>query len=152
MKHRFSTAAGCSLAVLALAGGCAMGPDYKRPEVAAPDNFRFATSQTTNSLADLPWWQMFQDPYLQDLIRDALTNNYDLKVAVARVEQARNVAVAARAPLFPQIGYSGGVGSGRNALYNAPATLNGATESSAFATRAKRLARDTWPPTKPGAA
>ena len=52
----------------------------------------------------------------QELIRVALANNYDLKQAVARVEQARNVAVAARAPLFPQVGYGGDVGRGRNAV------------------------------------
>ena len=76
----------------------------------SPENFRFAESQNTNSLADLPWWQVFKDPMLQDLVRTALTNNYDLKQAVARVEQARNLAVAARSAFFPQIGYGGNVG------------------------------------------
>ena len=116
---------------LLLLGGCAVGPGYRRPAVNAPENFRFASAQTTNSFADLPWWQLFKDPVLQDLIRAAITNNYDLKQAVARVEQARNLAVASRAAFFPQIGYGGDVGRGRNALYNAPASLNGATESSA---------------------
>ena len=111
--------------------GCAVGPNYKRPAVNEPESFRFASGQTTNSLADLPWWQVFKDPILQDLIRAAITNNCDLKQAVARVEQSRNLAVAARAPLFPQIGYGGDVGRGRNALLNAPAPLNGSTESSA---------------------
>ena len=90
--------------------GCAVGPDYKRPSVVAPETFRFGTNPTTNSLGELPWWEVFKDPTLQELIRVALTNNYDLKQAVARVEQARNVAVLARAPLLPQVGYSGGVG------------------------------------------
>jgi multidrug efflux system outer membrane protein len=132
------------VAVLLIVGGCAMGPDYKRPAVSAPDNFRFATSQTTNSLADLPWWEMFHDPILQNLIATAITNNYDLKVAVARVEQARNFAVAARAPLFPQIGYSGGVGRGKNAFLNTPAGLNGATESSASLTLNAFWEVDLW--------
>ena len=70
---------------------------------------------------------------LQDLVRIALTNNYDLKQAVARVEQARNQAIAARSAFFPQIGYNGNVGRGRNSLYNAPAATGGATESSALA-------------------
>ena len=86
---------------LFLVAGCAVGPNYKRPAVNAPDNFRFAESQTTNSLADLPWWEVFKDPMLQDLIRTALTNNYDLKQAVARVEQARNQVIVARSAFFP---------------------------------------------------
>src|SRR5437868_752047 len=102
--------------------GCAVGPNYGRPSAGAPENFRFANgTTTTNSLGDLPWWEIFRDPTLQELIRVALTNNYDLKQAVARVEQARNVAIAARAPLLPQIGYGGDVGRGRNAAFNTPA-------------------------------
>jgi len=90
-RMKFKINAGFSLVVaLALLGGCAVGPNYKPPAANAPDNFRFAQSQTTNSFADLPWWEVFKDPVLQDLIRTALTNNYDLKQAVARVEQARN--------------------------------------------------------------
>ena len=115
----------------AVLGGCAMGPNYKRPAVNAPTEFRFAENQTTNSLADLPWWQVFKDPILQGLIGTAITNNYDLKQAVARVEQARNQAAAANAAFFPQAGYGGDIGRGRNALYNSPASLNGATDSSA---------------------
>ena len=123
-----------SLAVfvtLAAFGGCAVGPSYKRPLVDAPPGYRFAATTGTNSVGDLPWWQVFKDPRLQDLIGTALTNNYDLKQAVARVEQARQQAVVVRAPLFPQINYGGDIGRGRNALFNTPATLQGGTESSA---------------------
>jgi multidrug efflux system outer membrane protein len=80
-------------------------------------------------LGDLPWWEVFKDATLQELIRAALTNNYDLKQAVARVEQARNMAAAARAPLLPQIGYGGDVGRGRNAMLNTPVAMNGVTEN-----------------------
>jgi multidrug efflux system outer membrane protein len=119
------------LLVLVLIGGCAVGPNYKRPAVDTPPDFRFAPTQSTNSLGDLPWWQVFKDPYLQDLIRAALTNNYDLKQAVARVEQTRQLAVVARAPLFPSINYGGDVGRGRNAVFNSIAPLgNGATTTS----------------------
>jgi multidrug efflux system outer membrane protein len=132
------------IVVLALAGGCAVGPNYRQPAVNSPENFRFARSQDTNSLADLPWWEVFKDPTLQDLVRTALTNNYDLKQAVARVEEARNQAVAVRSAFFPQIGYSGNVGRGRNALYNAPVTLNGATESSVSASLNAAWEIDFW--------
>jgi outer membrane protein, multidrug efflux system len=116
---------------LVVLAGCAVGPNYKRPAVDTPASYRFAPETATNSLGDLPWWQVFKDPILQDLIHIALTNNYNLKQAVARVEQARQQAVVARAPLFPAIGYGGAVGRGRNALINTPNPQNGATVSSA---------------------
>src|SRR5882672_8588129 len=81
--------------ILAILSGCAVGPNYKRPPVDTPATFRFNPNQATNSFGDLPWWEVFKDPTLQELIRTALTNNYDLKQAVARVEQARNAAAAA---------------------------------------------------------
>lgn len=119
------------LLALVLLGGCAVGPNYKRPAVDAPESYRFAGNETTNSFGDLPWWEVFKDPALQDLIRVAITNNYNLKQAVARVEQARQQVTVARAPLFPQIGYAGDVGRGKNALFNTPIANNGATASSA---------------------
>ncbi len=100
------------LAGLAVLAGCAVGPNYKRPAVNTPPEFRFTENQTTNSFGDLPWWQVFKDPILQNLIGTALTNNYDLKQAVARVEQARNQAAAANAAFFPQVGYGGDIGRG----------------------------------------
>lgn len=119
--------------VLAGLAGCALGPDYHRPTVDSPASFRFAQATTNGSFADLQWWEAFRDPQLQDLIRTALTNSYDLQRTVARVEQAREQVTVARAPLFPQIGYGGDVGRGRNSEFNGPAPLNGATESSAVA-------------------
>src|SRR5262249_1363780 len=94
----------CAGLTLACLAGCAVGPTYKEASVDVPDHFRFTTNQPDHSLGDLPWWQVFQDPILLDLINTAVTNNYDLRRAVARVEQARNLAVVARAPLFPQVG------------------------------------------------
>ena len=52
----------------ALLGGCAIGPDYKRPAVAEPPTFRGQAVAEATSLADAPWWQVFQDPVLKDLI------------------------------------------------------------------------------------
>ena len=73
----------CVLGLLLLAG-CAVGPNYKTPDARAPAAFRGGEGSATNSLGDLPWWQLFQDPALQALIQTALTNNYDLRVAVAK--------------------------------------------------------------------
>jgi multidrug efflux system outer membrane protein len=133
-----------TLVALAIGAGCAVGPNYQRPAVVTPDHFRFAENPPPDSLGDLPWWKVFQDPALQELIRAALTNNFDLKQAVARVEQARNLALAARAPLFPQIGYGGAVGRGRNALLNTPTPMSGATESSAYGNLNAVWELDLW--------
>ena len=88
--------------LVAALAGCAVGPDYKRPAVDAPAAYRTAASDTnapagTNSFADLGWWQVFQDPQLTAYIAEALTNNWDIKIAAARVLQAE--AAAARHPL-----------------------------------------------------
>ncbi len=116
---------GVFVAILLLMPGCALGPNYHRPATNPPENFRFAGSPSTNSLGDMQWQAVFQDPILQNLITIALTNNYNLKQAVDRVEEARYNAMAARSPFFPQVSYGGDVGRGRNSLYNAPISLGG---------------------------
>jgi len=94
---------------LSMAGflvGCALGPDYKRPPVTPPENFRGqATPGETVSLADTPWWEAFGDATLKGLIQEALAGNYNVRIAAARVQQARAQAGVARSEFFPQIGY-----------------------------------------------
>ena len=103
-------------AALALSA-CALGPNYKRPQVAAPPAFRGAEGVAEQaSFADLPWWEVFKDPALAALIKDALANNYDLLVAVQRIEQARAVAVQVRSEFFPQLGYEADSSRGKNAI------------------------------------
>jgi multidrug efflux system outer membrane protein len=103
-----------------LVTGCTMGPNYKRPPINAPENFRGESVASKNSFADLPWWQVFHDDALQNLIHTALTNNYDLRIAVTRVEQARAIAAQARAQFYPQLNYAAAAGAGRNVADNAP--------------------------------
>ena len=95
------------LSMLALLlSGCAMGPKYARPAVETPSTYREeAVPASTNSLADLPWWEVYKDETLKGLIETALTNNFDLRVAISRMEQARAVANQSRAPLMPAFGY-----------------------------------------------
>ena len=89
--------------------GCTLGPDYRRPTIQVPDHHRDATTAATaESLADLPWWELFQDPVLQDLTREALNNNYDLRTAVARIEEARAQIGVVRSFLYPQINLNAG--------------------------------------------
>lgn len=110
--------------LISILTGCALGPSHKRPEVNTPESFRCSTApEERASLADLPWWEVFKDENLHQLIQEALRNNYDLRVAVSRVEQARYIAVQARSQLFPQIGYNGGISTGKNASFGNPAPV-----------------------------
>ena len=119
-----------SVVVLTLAG-CAVGPNYKRPAVSAPAGFRDATNTVlTNSLADLPWWGVFKDPVLQDLICVALTNNYDLRIILTRVDQARALQMQARSEFLPQAGYVGDANRGRNEWLGLPIPNGGQTMNS----------------------
>ncbi len=87
---------------------CEVGPNYHRPAVQIPASFpapgeaQQAESQAT-SFADLPWWQAFHDPQLQELIRTALKQNYDLQLAVERVTAARAQVGITRSNEFPQV-------------------------------------------------
>ena len=101
----------CVSAGCLLLSGCAMGNDYSRPPLPTPAQYRFTENvSTAESLADALWFQVFDDPSLQALIRDALTNNLDLRVAAARVEEARARAGIAKSFLYPEVngvaGYS----------------------------------------------
>ena len=87
--------------------GCTLGPKYKRPPVAVPDTYRGlapdAGPQSAASFGDEKWWTVFQDPQLQKLIRQALSQNYDVRIAAARVLQAQAVLGITRADQFPTI-------------------------------------------------
>ena len=87
--------------------GCAVGPNYKRPAITAPEATRGQTGPAeAASLADRAWWDVFPDETLRALIDEALRSGYDIRIAATRVEEARANAGIARSPFFPQIGYS----------------------------------------------
>ncbi len=95
-----------------LCAGCTVGPNYKRPVVPSPASFRAPEPLPPNqaaSLADLKWFEVFKDDKLQDLIRTALQQNYDLRDAVLRVEEARANLGITRSNQYPNFGASGGV-------------------------------------------
>jgi outer membrane protein, multidrug efflux system len=111
--------------------GCSVGPNYKRPAVSVPSAYRGAnepggvtaavsssappsSSAAAASLGDEKWWEVFQDKELQGLIRTALKNNYDVRIAAARVLQARAQLGITRADQFPTLDASGNVTSVRN--------------------------------------
>jgi multidrug efflux system outer membrane protein len=86
-----------------LSAGCLVGPNYKRPDLASPQQFRFVEGAQAESLANAPWFQVFDDPSLQELIKTAIANNLDLRAAVARVEEMRARAGIAKSYLYPQV-------------------------------------------------
>jgi multidrug efflux system outer membrane protein len=124
---------------------CAVGPNYKRPPLDVPDNFRGATNPpATNSLADLPWTGVFKDEALQELIRVALTNNYDVRIAATRVEQARALVAEARAPFFPQLNYNGTAMRGKNVTDGNPFYNSGSTADFFLADGSASWEIDLW--------
>jgi multidrug efflux system outer membrane protein len=106
-----------------LIAGCVVGPNYRRPGVNAPTVYRGQSGPAQRaSVADLPWWNLFKDQTLTRLVNASLANNYDLAAAVARVEQARQVAAEARAQYFPAINYLSITSYGHNQFINSPAS------------------------------
>ena len=91
------------LVALLFSAGCTVGPDYKRPELALPEGWREVEAQEQQTLANTPWWELFQDPELVKLIQIALAENKDLKLAVERIEEARARYGFTHAALYPRV-------------------------------------------------
>ena len=118
--------------ILFLLSGCAVGPNYQRPKVNSPAEYRDAERAAQQaSIADLPWWEVFKDDRLRNLVQIALANNYDLQIAVTRIEQSRQIAAQARAQYFPFLNYSVGGSDGKNEFVGT-VTPNGGQERGAF--------------------
>ena len=130
--------------VTTLLSACAVGPNYRRPAIDAPAAYRSASEAANDSHSDLAWSEVYRDSALQAFIREALTNNYDLRIAVARVEQASALAMQARAQFVPSVGYNGNVSRGRNDLFASGFPNNGATVNSAIATVNAFWEVDLW--------
>lgn len=140
---------GCAYAAVLLCGaslfsGCAVGPNYRRPAINSPAGFRGGEESASAPAAELTWWQVYQDATLQALIREAFTNNYDLRIAVARVEQARAVSMQARSQFVPSANYNGTVSRGRNDFLGSAFPQNGVSESSVAATLNAFWEVDLW--------
>src|ERR1700733_2672551 len=124
MKHARSLTA---LLAPGLLAGCMVGPNYHRPAVQTPTVYRDLSDNPqlqaqAASYADLPWWQVFQDTKLQELIRLALKQNYDLQLATERIVAARAELAITRSNLFPQVGgnatFTGGQENTAQSKYN----------------------------------
>lgn len=100
------------LFLLAVVAGCAVGPNYRRPQVDAPSTYRTAASDLrdlypTNSLADLSWWEIYRDAQMDAYIAEALTNSWDIQIAAARVLQAEASAQVVRSQFMPSVAVGG---------------------------------------------
>jgi multidrug efflux system outer membrane protein len=97
-----------ALLILGFACGCAVGPNYRKPAVNVPPAYRGLTPEEAaqseaRSLADEKWWEVFQDEQLKELVKTALQQNYDVRIAAARILQAQAQLGITRADQFPTV-------------------------------------------------
>ena len=117
--------------------GCMVGPNYHRPVVQTPGIYRDLNENSqaqaqAASFADLPWWQVFQDPQLQELIRTALKENYDLQLATERIAAARAQVTITRSSLFPQVQAGGDFAGGKDPTTQSKYNILTLTADAAF--------------------
>jgi outer membrane protein, multidrug efflux system len=123
--------------VLSLIAGCTVGPNYHRPAIQTPTAYRDLKEspqpqEQAASYADLPWWQVFQDPQLQDLIRTALKQNYDMQLATERIKAERAQLAITRSYLFPQVQGSGNFTGGKEQNFQSKSNFLALTADAAF--------------------
>jgi outer membrane protein, multidrug efflux system len=104
--HQWSAARhAAALLCLGASAACTQGPDYERPIVAVPEAYRFDDSAFSNSTQAPAWWTAFNDPVLDQLIRECVAGNRDLRIATARVDEFAAILAGTRSQGFPQVGY-----------------------------------------------
>jgi multidrug efflux system outer membrane protein len=113
---RASVCAGACGAAL-IAAGCAVGPDYRRPSVDVPAQYRGVEPGPSSSMGDSGWWEVYPEPGLQSLLATALKNNYDVKIAVARIDEARAQLGSTRLNDLPQVSVDAGAARSRTSVY-----------------------------------
>jgi multidrug efflux system outer membrane protein len=126
-----------TLMASSLLAGCMVGPNYHRPAVQTPTAFRDLADNPqvqaqAASYADLPWWQVFQDPQLQELIRTALKQNYDLQLATERINAGRAQVAITRSNLFPQVQGNGNFTGGKDNNFQTKSNFLTLTADAAF--------------------
>lgn len=117
-----------SIAVACALAGCMMGPDYKRPAIDTPKAYRVEI-KAANDLINSAWWEQFKDPVLNELIKTALAENKDIRIAASRVEEFLGRYGFTRSQLFPQVSAQAGAGSQRISRLTQPAIPPGQTDT-----------------------
>jgi multidrug efflux system outer membrane protein len=125
------------LSISSLMSGCKVGPNYHKPAVQTPTSFRDLSESPqaeaqTASFADFPWWQVFQDSKLQELIRSALKQNYDLQLATERINSERAQVAITRSNLFPQVQGNGDFSGGKQQSFQTKSNFLSLTADAAF--------------------
>ena len=123
--------------LMSVLAGCKVGPNYHRPTVSVPTEYRDVRESPQQqakaaSYADLPWWQVFQDPQLQELIRTAIKQNYDLQLATERINAARSELAITRSSLFPQVGGGANFSGGKEHNFQTTSNFLTMTADAAF--------------------
>jgi outer membrane protein, multidrug efflux system len=118
-----------AIVLVLLMGGCKVGPNYKRPVAVTPDQYRgvapdLSGQAGTQPFAEMQWETVFQDETLRALIKEALSNNYNMQIAASRIMQAQAVVGETRANQLPNLSGSGGVDYQRNAIVPNGPTIN----------------------------
>jgi outer membrane protein, multidrug efflux system len=146
MSRTLQVAVGALLLILLV--GCTVGPNYKRPQVPAAPAFRGAdsadvSSPDANSLGDQNWAQVFREPELQALIRTALTNNYDVRIAAERVLEQQAQVKITRSQEFPTLSV-GGTGIGAEVPDSLSKTIGGTSISAGSFNLSSAWTPDFW--------
>ena len=120
-QRSFTSLAGLSMVVLL--AGCAVGPDYKRPDVSLPAAFPetavAADTESEPGMLSAQWWTLYNDATLNELVASALRNNTDLHRAVAQIDEAQAVLDQTSSTLFPQIDLGASSSRSRSSTLNA---------------------------------
>jgi len=117
---------------------CKVGPDYQRPAVRLPDQFRglapeaAAAPAPAEAFGEMKWWTVFQDKVLEDLIREALINNYDMQIAATRVAQAQALVGITRADQFPTVSGSAGIEQIKSSFFPGGPTFDSASVQASY--------------------
>jgi multidrug efflux system outer membrane protein len=115
----------CLFLLPMLLAACTVGDDYAPPPVVLPDGWRDLGASQGEALANTPWWELYPDPVLHELVREALQQNRDLRLAVERIAEARARYGFVRADLYPKFDASAGVARSRASGEDLPAAAAG---------------------------
>src|SRR6266850_720760 len=126
-----------AMMALVIVAGCKVGPNYHRPAVQPPTAYRDLSENPqvqaqAASYADLPWWQVFQDTQLRELIHIALKQNYDLQLATERINEGRAQLAITRSRLFPQVQANGDFSGGNEHNFQTKSNFLLLTADAAF--------------------
>lgn len=122
--HSLRGRAVCGACCLCLVSGCVQGPDYARPTVEVPGQYRFAPASLETETVQGTWWSGFGDPQLDALVREAVANNRDLRIATARVDEFAAILAGTRSQGLPQVGYAASGSRARASEEKIPALVD----------------------------